>query len=411
MIPYKKIERQLKKLGLTQDENISDFWFKNLDRLMPLIYGKGHHNEQFGKQVRWKSDIGEVCQEAIRKYIVLKIKEHRDKSFNEFDREQFHRSLKDPKYKNKFFINSDLYLNIDFQDFTFTYKDKVLTINDFEYLFPSARTNYTDLSGIDLAGIRLENCVFKNVSFSLSNFDNSYFHQVKFENCNLGYCSFKNAHLVSINLIHTLISGNFEGATLNVIYPLNDRTIHLPFEIKKINYFDLLKLSFLFFNSKRIITLKNKKHTHFLANTTKDIESPHLLELKNYIDWYQDSFGDPHSPVRNTFTKKIKFFLSVLFTKNWTSINVLAAWFFLINIFYSILIYFGHSHFRTSSDLFKPDIFQSFYHSMITFSILGYGDLNPIDNWGRMLVLSEAIIGFIILGLFIFLLSRKIEKK
>jgi len=411
MVPYKKIERQLRKLGYTKNDNISDFWFENKDRLMPIIYGKGHHNEQFSKQVRWKSEIGEVCQEAVRKYINLKIKEHRDKRFNDFDREEFHRNLKDPKYKNNFIISTDLYCNIDFKDFTFNYKNEALTINDFEYLFPGARTNYTDLTGIDLSGVKLEDCVFKNVSFSLSKFDNSYFHQVIFENCHLGYCSFKNAHLVSGNLIHTLISGNFEGATLNVIYPLNDRIIHLPFEIEKIGYFDLLKLSYLFFNSKRNITLMDKKYTHFLANTTNEIESPYLLELKNYIDWYQESFGDPHSPVRNTFAKKFRFFLSVLFTKNWTSIYVLAAWFLLINIFYSALIYFGHSHFRTSSEFFKPDIFQSFYYSMITFSILGYGDLNPIDNWGRILVLSEAIIGYIILGLFIFLLSRKIEKK
>jgi hypothetical protein len=141
------------------------------------------------------------------------------------------------------------------------------------------------------------------------------------------------------------------------------------------------------------------------------MEADHLLEIKNYIDWYQKSLDNSHAPVRNTFGKRFNYFLSVLFTKNWTSFSVLAIWFLIINIIFSVLIFFGYSHFSIPNGCFNPDFFQAFYHSIITFSILGYGDLTPVDNIGRCLIMCEAIIGYLILALFIFLLSRKIEKK
>ncbi len=411
MIPYEKIAKKLEKFGYTSDENISDFWFANKGRLMSKIYGKGRHDGRFGKQVRWKSEIGIVCREAIICYINQKVENHRTKKFNEHDPFEFEKQLSDKKFKHQIPSLSDLFVEIDFNDFSFEYKGETLTIDDFEYHFPGSRSNYVDLTGIDLTGIRLENCVFKNTSFSCVNFNNSYFFQVTFENCNLGYCTFRNAHLSSIRLNKTLISGDFKNASLNAIIPFNDKTIHVPFDIKKISYINLLSLSIRSLNSKNIISFKKRRHTHFIAVDTKELESDHLTEIKNYIDWYQKAIDNSHAPVRNTFGKRLNYFLSVLFTKNWTSFSVLAGWYMTINIIFSALIYFGSCHFESSNGNFNPDFFQAFYHSIVTFSILGFGDLTPSDNIGRLLIMFEAIFGYIILGLFIFLLSRKIEKK
>lgn len=411
MIPYEKIVKKLKKHGYTSDVNISDYWFANKDKLMPKIYGKGRYDDRFEKQVRWKSDIGIVCRKAIISYINQKIENHRNKRFNEHFSLDFKKRLSDKSFKHQIPSLSGLFIDIDFKDFSFKYRNETLTIDDFEYKFPGARTKYVDLTGIDLTGIRLENCVFKKTSFSCTNFSNSNFHQVTFENCNLGYCTFGNAHLTGIRLINTLISGDFKDAFLNAIVPFNDKTIHVPFEIKKISYLNLLSLSIRSLNNKKVISNKKKKHTHFIAVDTKEIVADHLVEIKNYIDWYQNAMDKSHAPVRNTFGKRFNYFLSVLFTKNWTSFSVLAAWYLFINIVFSTIIYFGSCHFKTSSGIFNPDFFQAFYHSIVTFSILGFGNLTPVDNVGRLLIMCEAIFGYIILGLFIFLLSRKIEKK
>lgn len=412
MIPYEKIAKKLKKFGYTSDENISDFWFANKAKLMPKIYGKGRHDGRFGKQVRWKSEIGIVCRESIIDYINQKIENHKTKRFNEYAPFEFEKQLSDKKYKHQIPTSlSDLFVEIDFKDFSFKYRNDTLTIDDFEYHFPGEQSNYVDLTGIDLSGIRLENCVFRNTSFSCVNFNNSYLFQVTFENCNLGYCTFRNAQLSSIRLNRTLINGDFKYASLNAIIPFNDKTIHVPFDIKKISYISLLTLSIRSLNSKKIISFKRKRHTHFTAVDTKEIESDHLIEIKNYIDWYQKALDKSRAPVRNTFRKRFNYFLSVLFTKDWTSFSVLATWYLIINLIFSALIYFGSCHFKSSDGIFNPDIFQAFYHSIVTFSILGFGDLTPIDSIGRLLIICEAIFGYIILGLFIFLLSRKIEKK
>jgi uncharacterized protein YjbI with pentapeptide repeats len=407
MIPYNEIVKRLKNLGYSENENISDFWFANKDQLIPKLYGKRIHDSRIGLQVRWKSEIGIICQTAIKEYILYKIKSHQEKKIKEFIPNNFDEILKNKEFKHRAINTSDLFLIIDLKDFRFEFQNRMLTIDDFEYRFPMERSNYTDLSGIDFSGIKINNCTFKNIAFSCVNFDNSNLSQINFDNCNLGNCSFRNAKLSHLNLKNTMISGNFEGSVLFNIKPFNDTTIHSPFIIKRISYFKLLYdcISALF--AKKTFVLKNENHTRFSNIATKELELPNNIELKNYIEWYQKSYETPHASFNNRFSH----FLAVLLTKNWTSFTVLAVWFLLINIFFSFAIYFGQCHFNLSGDLFKPDIFQSFYYSIITFSILGYGDLVPIDNWGRLLILCEAVIGYIILGLSIFLLSRKIEKK
>ena len=71
---------------------------------------------------------------------------------------------------------------------------------------------------------------------------------------------------------NTLINGDFKNASLNAIIPFNDKTIHVPFDIKKISYINLLSLSIRSLNSKKTISFKTKRHTHFTAVDTKEIE-------------------------------------------------------------------------------------------------------------------------------------------
>ncbi|HEC91959.1 MAG TPA: hypothetical protein ENI51_03035, partial [Candidatus Atribacteria bacterium] len=53
---------------------------------------------------------------------------------------------------------------------------------------------------------------------------------------------------------------------------------------------------------------------------------------------------------------------------------------------------------------------QSLYFSTITFTTLGYGDIHPINDTGRILAMSEAIMGAIFIALFIFVFSRKMMR-
>ena len=51
-------------------------------------------------------------------------------------------------------------------------------------------------------------------------------------------------------------------------------------------------------------------------------------------------------------------------------------------------------------------LIRSFYFSVITFATLGYGDIQPIGAWARMLAGVETILGSLLSALLVFVLAR-----
>jgi uncharacterized protein YjbI with pentapeptide repeats len=226
--------------------------------LCPKLFGN-HHDSRFDSIIRWESEIGIECQKSIKKYIEDKIWAQEERNHNElFSPEMFDLKLSDKNFKHVKIDLSNIYVTIDFKDFSFEFNGKEYDLDDFEYLFPLERTRYKSLNGIDLSGISLKHCVFKNCSFSNANFDNSYLSGVIFDFCNLSNCSFKNSAIAGIRLNKTIINGNFKGASLSEINPFNKTTIRSPFKIHKISYFSLLSYSISTF--KRNWYIKFNKH-------------------------------------------------------------------------------------------------------------------------------------------------------
>jgi len=89
-------------------------------------------------------------------------------------------------------------------------------------------------------------------------------------------------------------------------------------------------------------------------------------------------------------------------------LRVLRNW--LILIFGFAIAYFFSKSISFSGTSMLEDIFQSIYFSIITFTTLGHGDMQPISNWGRGLVMTEAILGAIFIALFIFVFGRKMMR-
>ena len=56
--------------------------------------------------------------------------------------------------------------------------------------------------------------------------------------------------------------------------------------------------------------------------------------------------------------------------------------------------------------LFKPEYFEAFYFSVVTFTTLGYGDITPI-GCSKLIATIEAFSGLFIMSLFVIGLSRK----
>lgn len=55
-------------------------------------------------------------------------------------------------------------------------------------------------------------------------------------------------------------------------------------------------------------------------------------------------------------------------------------------------------------------LFKSFYFSVITFATLGYGDIQPIGRWARLLAGVETILGSLLSALLVFVLTRIVTR-
>jgi len=81
-------------------------------------------------------------------------------------------------------------------------------------------------------------------------------------------------------------------------------------------------------------------------------------------------------------------------------------------LFFGIFIIIFASFFYMGAGLlnngviFKPNFFEAFYFSVITFTTVGYGDISPF-GLARLLAMLEAFSGVFIMPLFIVGLSRK----
>ncbi len=156
------------------------------------------------------------------------------------------------------------------------------------------------------------------------------------------------------------------------------------------------------------LSLKNRKETIFLSNSTTNVKNIKLIRLTLYIEWYQNIYSVLASFSNISITKRIRVFGSVLFTKHWSSWIVLALNAFIINIIFASVIFLAKSSFCSN---YTMSFFDAFYQSIVTFTSLGFGDIVPNDSLGQVIVMFNVIFGYIVLGLFIFLLSNKITYK
>jgi hypothetical protein len=51
-------------------------------------------------------------------------------------------------------------------------------------------------------------------------------------------------------------------------------------------------------------------------------------------------------------------------------------------------------------------LLKSLYFSIITFTTLGYGDIQPLGPWARFLAGTEALLGALLAALLVFVLAR-----
>lgn len=389
MNDYRQYIPALSKLGYNKKENISDFWFLHKETIAKYIFGNTGNDDQFSLLVRWESSIGKECTRAIKAFID--------------DKQQINSKELNDLSKNG--IITFKFAEIDFNSFKFTFENKDYDLHSFSALFPTSYIyNVSDLRGINLSKIKINNSILKNAMLAQSDFSNSNLQQVELKNINFVKANFTNARLVSVRMDNDSTFGNadFTNAFLNAI-SLNDRNLGDGIVIKEIPYSTLIKKTIV-----RDPYTHPKDHTVFLSVQTKEITNYNLLDQKKYIEWYMTVSSEI---VNSGKSRKKKFFtlFQIIISKYWSSYRVFGGVTIATILLLSIVFHFTSSSFKIPSELLPIGYIDSIYFVVVTFTTLGYGDITPINWLGQFFVITTALTGYLFLGIFIYLLSKKLN--
>jgi hypothetical protein len=370
---------------------LEEFYFPNKGKISAKLNSiDSNLDAKFPLQLRWETEIGESCRDRVIEFIGSRLEEDR--------------AIKSPENPWEYFSRRA----VDFNDFRFHFRDEEYDLKKFSGLFPTSQVGrINDLRGIDLSGINISNAKILNAHFAYANFDKAYIFQVQFENTNFVEASLREAQIVNITLLKgcTIRGADIRGAFVNIIRGLDDGALSTPLRIQKINYFWLIRY---FFRSKQSLMPWHGPHTKFLANHTNELTIPENRSTREYINWYQNTLGRISYPERMTPLENIEFVLALFFTKHWDSYLVLLCW-SLITV-----SAFGLGILLLPNGNFSQDIlgfFDAFYISAMNFTSLGPGStVLPVTVASKLLVLIESTLGYLSLGVFVFLIGHKVSR-
>lgn len=103
-------------------------------------------------------------------------------------------------------------------------------------------------------------------------------------------------------------------------------------------------------------------------------------------------------------------FLWWLFADNGRSVGRWAAWSFIFVLCFTGMLYsLGDDHFVISN--LDHSFFTYFYFSVVTFTTLGFGDVLPVTHVACTVVLTEVVVGYVMLGGLISIFSTRLARR
>lgn len=380
--------------------NVSDYWFDNIGELYNIVDARWPgYSQVFSLQIRWYSEIGCECIEQIKKFINnTKLRHHIESN----------QLLNSSDNKEKLFLGRTI---IDFNNFSFTYNNEQYNLEKFSDNFNTSRiygNNMHDLRGINLSNWSINDCDISNCMFEYSSFANSGLCQISFSNCRFGDADFDNATLIMVYYDNVTIFNNVSIRN-TFMNGFDLRNMSTPKNVQVVNYFWLIKEFFrCLFNLSRKHNEMN--HTDFLVTYTKNNTNKEDIEFISYVDWYQYVTNKIYNIKSDNIADKVKFFVELVTTKYWTSSKALICFSIVVNYIYAWIYLFLDKGFAHGAITRVYDLWDYIYFSVVTFTTLGFGDITPIEHINQICVMSEVVLGYTILGIFVFLLSKKVSK-
>lgn len=271
-------------------------------------------------------------------------------------------------------------------------KQKILEVNrgsDLKYdeIIGTVKDNFGkekpkyDLRGIDMQSLDTVNedqdiihtFNFTNCNLKFSNFSNCRFYNADFSNSDLLYCDFSysildgcnftNANLTLSDFTSTSLEyANFKGAWLTGVKFNNSNLGYVKFN-NKTDFQNIDTNSFEGSTNPLFIGFIQRKHY------LKNFKEAHRVV---YYIWFA---------ISNCGQSFLRWFL----------------WSMGICMLFGLLFSMNNNSFLvTSGRALTP--FSFYYYSVVTFATLGYGDIVPKTLLGEVLVVTEVIIGYLMLG-------------
>jgi len=394
VIEYQKVVMYLKKNGYNEHENIADYWFSNHEKLVRIVNQRfPHHSQIFDLQVRWRSAIGEASVKALKSYMEQLQKQARLESSRRYQLGDL----------SQIFVLAKLDLN----SFIFHFNGQEYTIKAVADAFSTSQIEgWHDLRGIPLDGICLTDSILIGLNFSSASFIGANLQQVQLSHCNFVSANFDDSRFVAVR--HdgdTALSGiSFRGAFINAV-ELSDKVVRSPMRIREISYFGLVRYL--------LETLVLKKHpikirgkwTRFQLVDVRGVNDPLLRYQAEYINWSQSLLGKIDGFYELPIIERTSLLVSIIFTKYWRSATVLISFAAIVSLVFTALYIAFPNHFKDFSGAFL----ESLYFSILMFT--GYGNITPSDDLGRIIVMFEAVIGYLTLGSFLYILGQKVSQR
>tara|TARA_R110000744_G_scaffold6095_1_gene21418 strand:- start:1242 stop:1922 length:681 start_codon:yes stop_codon:yes gene_type:complete len=222
-----------------------------------------------------------------------------------------------------------------------------------------------------------------------------------------------NSNISGAKFAGTVLDGaNISGCMINNV-TVNNLNLRRELVYKEIGYFQLVSHYMQSITCRNELVRKEQKnYTTFLNTHSDGLTSSYNRRTKRYIDWFESlfiRFSNYHS---YTFSQKLLLTLSVIFTKAWSSFSALACSGFTIILLFAFVYFFGANNVcGLSPDDSVVSLFTSaFYFSVVTFTTLGFGEIHPCSPVFKLIVILEVILGYIILGSFVFMIGHRANK-
>jgi hypothetical protein len=274
--------------------------------------------------------------------------------------------------------------------------------------FSRANLKLTRFTGADLSGANLEaadlyKCDFSKAFLPEANLKAAYLSAVRFCFADLRGASLASANLAEADLSDADLTGaDLRAADLTRARICRANMSHADFAgalLVGLDYGSLASMRHRYFG---VRGLETSSGNAVFVREARD---------QDYLDTMEKSLEElPPGPQRTL--KRLGFFVwgRIGFGRSLIAPVLYAAGFVLgFGCIYSLDMNLGWGWFDfggSSSSWLTP-----FYHSVVTYTTLGFGDITPRHWAGEILVIVEVILGYTTLGLVLSILANKVARR